>query len=202
MALSMESSRIGPRLGGVVEASSVELTVDCYDLYSSPPLGSLVRTEDPEQVFAVVRNIATASIDPARRPVARGQDEPDREAVYRSNPQLAKLLRTEFQATIVGHRSSDGYHQYLPALPPRLHTFVQACSAEELQPFTQRLEFLPLLLLGSVPLADEVTAAFLRQAAEAHPDRDSFLVDAGREVSRLLGRDLQRLNALLRRLRP
>ncbi|MCH8139724.1 MAG: bifunctional phosphoribosylaminoimidazolecarboxamide formyltransferase/IMP cyclohydrolase [Proteobacteria bacterium] len=73
------------------------------------------------ELFAVVRNSVTAPIDPARRPVARGQDEPDQEALYRSNPQLEKLLHTEFQATIVGHRSGDELHQYLPALPPKIH---------------------------------------------------------------------------------
>ena len=201
MTSPLESPQIGSRLGEVIEASSAEFTVHCYELHGGAPLGSLVRTEDPE-LFAVVRNIATAPIDPARRPVARGQDEPDQQALYRSNPQLEKLLHTEFQAAIVGHRSDDELHQYLPALPPKIHAFVQACEPEQTQAFTQWLEFLPLLLLGSVPLADEVTAAFLRLAAAVHPDRDAFLTKAGQEVARLLGRDLQRLNALLRRLRP
>ncbi len=202
MGLPLESPLLSSRLGEVVEASSAEFTVHCYELHGAAPLGTLVRTGAGEQVFAVVRNVATSPIDPARRPVARGQDEPDEEAIYRSNPQLPKLLRTEFQATIVGHRDSDGLRQYLPALPPRIHAFVQACEPEEVQLFTQRSDFLPLLLLGSAPLADEVTAAFLRRAAAAHPDPDAYLTTAGREVARLLGRELQRLNALLRRLRP
>lgn len=201
MQASVNQPTHNTRLGEVVEASSAEFTVHCYELHGGAPLGSLVRTEDPE-LFAVVRNIVTAPIDPARRPVARGQDEPDQEALYRSNPQLEKLLHTEFQATIVGHRSGDELHQYLPALPPKIHAFVQACEPQQTQAFTQRLEFLPLLLLGSMPLADEVTAAFLRLAALAHPDRDAFLTMAGQEVARLLSRDLQRLNALLRRIRP
>ena len=202
MQLPTEESKLRTRLGEVVEASSAEFTVGCYELHGGPPLGALVRTSGEEQVLAVVRNVATSPIDPARRPVPRGQDEPDQEALYRSNPQLQKLLRTDFQATIVGHRDSDGLRQYLPALPPRIHAFVHACEIEEVEEFTQRLDFLPLLLLGSVPLADEVTAAFLRRAATAHPDREEYLTTAGREVARLLGRDLPRLNALLRRLRP
>ena len=189
------------RLGEVVEASSAEFTIHCYQLHVGAPLGTLVRTDGPE-ILAVVRNVTTASIDPARRPVARGQDQPDSEAVYQSNPQLEKLLRTEVQAIIVGHRGDNGFHQYLPALPPRIHAFARACGADDLRNFTQRLEFLPLLLQGQPPLADEVTAAFLRQAAAAHSDSESFLIAAGQEVARLLGSDLRRLNSLLRRLRP
>lgn len=201
MQTSVASPSHSTRLGEVIEASSAEFNVQCYELHGGAPLGSLVRTEDPE-LFAVVRNIITAPIDPARRPVARGQDEPDLEALYRSNPQLGKLLHTTFQATIVGYRSGDKLHQYLPALPPKIHAFVQTCGRHQTFAFTRRLEFLPLLLLGSVPLADEVTAAFLRLAAEVQEDRNAFLTTAGQEVARLLGRDLQRLNAFLRRIRP
>ena len=196
----MQNKETRTRLGEVVEASSAEFTVHCYELHGGAPLGSLVRTEDPE-IYAVVRNVATLPLDPARRPVPRGQDEPDREAIYRGNPQLEKLLHTEFQATVVGYRSGNSIHQYLPALPSPIHAFVQACQPQEVRAFTERLAFFPLLLAGAPPLADEVAAAFLRQAAPAHDDPDAFLTTAGRKVARLLSRDLQRLNALLTRLR-
>ncbi len=190
-----------PRLGEVVEASSAELTVHCYQLYVAAPLGTLVRTVGENTIYAVVRNVATLPLDPARRPVPRGQDEPDHETIYRSNPQLEKLLHTEFQATVVGYQSSNGIHHYLPALPSPIHAFVQACQPQEVRAFTERLDFFPLLLAGAPPLADEVVAAFLRQAAPAHDDPDAFLTTAGRQVARLLSRDIQRLNALLTRLR-
>ncbi len=190
------------RLGEVVEASSAAFTVQCYDLYGAAPLGSLVRTGGEAPVYAVVSNVATSSMDPARRPVARGQDEADEEAVYRSNPQLAALLRTDFQATIVGYGDGDGLHRYLPSQPPRIHAFVQSCAPPEVRAFTERLDFLPLLLAGAVPLADEVAAAFLRQAASAHEEPQAFLTVAGRQMARLLSRDLQRLNTILGSLKP
>lgn len=189
------------RLGEVVEASSAGFTVQCYDLYGAPALGALVRTGGDTPVYGVVTNVATSSMDPARRPVARGQDEADEEAVYRSNPQLAALLRTDFQATIVGYGDGEQLRRYLPSQPPRIHAFVQSCAPSEVRAFTERLDFLSLLLAGAVPLADEVVAAFLRQAASAHEDPQAFLVTAGRQVARLLSRDLQRLNSLLGRLR-
>jgi hypothetical protein len=52
-------------------------------------------------------------------------------------------------------------------------------------------------------LADELLAANLRQAATARGDGGrGFLVDAGRELARMLAMDLQRLDAILRRIRP
>ncbi len=189
------------RLGEVIEGSSTEVTVHCYHLYGAAPLGSLVRTSGEQPVYAVVRNVSTAPLDPARRPVARGADEDDEDAVYRNNPQLPRLLRTEFQATIVGHKGTDGFHYYLPPLPPRIHAFVMECEPTDVRSFTQHLDFLPLLLAGAVPLADEVAAAFLRQAASAHDEPESFMVAAGRELARLLSRDLQRLNVMLRSMR-
>ncbi len=190
-----------PRLGEVVEATSAAFTVHCYELYGAAPLGSLVRTGGEAPVYGVVSNVATSSMDPARRPVARGQDEADEEAVYRSNPQLAALLRTDFQATIVGYQDGEQLRRYLPSQPPRIHAFVQSCAPQEVRAFTERLDFLPLLLAGAVPLADEVAAAFLRQAASAHEDPQAFLTVAGRQMARLLSRDLQRLNAILGSLR-
>ena len=190
-----------PRLGEVVEATSAAFTVQCYDLYGAPPLGALVRTGKGSPVYGVVRNVVTSSMDPGRRPVARGQDEADEEAVYRSNPQLSSLLRTDFQATIVGYQDGEQLRHYLPSQPPRIHAFVQACAPAEVRAFTERLDFLPLLLAGAVPLADEVVAAFLRQAASAHEDPQAFLTLAGRQMARLLSRDLQRLNAILGSLR-
>ena len=190
------------RLGEVVETSSTGFTVHCYRLYEAPPLGALVRTTGESPVYAVAREVSTSSVDPGRRPVALGRDEQDEEAVYRSNPQLPRLLRTDFKATMVGYRDADGIRQHLPPTPPNIHAFIHACTPEEAQAFTERLDFLPLLFADAGPIADEVTAAFLRQTASAHDNPDAFLTDAGRQLARLLSRDLQRLSRLLRGLRP
>ena len=58
-------------------------------------------------------------------------------------------------------------------------------------------------VLGQADL-DELLAASLRTAATAHPEGEGgpFLVEAGRELARLLAGDPVRLEGLLRRLRP
>ncbi|MCH7706412.1 MAG: hypothetical protein IIB33_05130 [Chloroflexi bacterium] len=202
MTASETLETVSQRLGEVVETSSTAFTVHCYRLYEAAPLGALVRAGNENTVYAVVSNVATLPLDPGRRPVPRGQDEDDEEAVYLSNPQLPRLLRTEFQAVIVGHKDGDSYRYYLPAQPPRIHAFVEACQANEVREFVQRLDFLPLLLAGAGPAGDEVAAAFLRQAALAQEDAEAFLVSAGRQVARFLSRDLQRLDILLGRMHP
>ena len=117
------------RVGEVIEASTTALTAQCYELYEIPPLGSLVKTGDSSaELYAIVYNAATTSLEPGRRPIARGKDETSEEAIYRSSPQLAKLLRSEFGAVVVGHKEGDRLHHHLPPQPARIHSFVYQCS--------------------------------------------------------------------------
>ncbi|MHB1132562.1 MAG: hypothetical protein ACYC4L_09270, partial [Chloroflexota bacterium] len=123
---------------------------------------------------------------------------------YRRHPELPQLLRTEFHALVVGFRENGQIRRFLPPRPPRLHGFVHECSPQELTEFTQRLDCLPTLLAATSPLpADEVVAAFLRQAGTVRegPACLEFLVGAGKELARALGNDPQRLTALLLRMR-
>ena len=188
------------RFGEVVEVSTTEFTVQCYRLYEAPPLGSLVQCGGDTPIYGIVSEVSTRSMDPARRPIPRGQNEETEESIYLANPQLGRLLHTEFRSTSVGHRPGGSIRRYLAPLPPRLHSFVYRSEGEELRAFSSSLEFIPLLLAAPVGSPDDVVASFLRQASESHDDPDRFLVDAGRELARLLGDRLQRLNNLLRRL--
>ena len=97
----LTSQDIGQRIGEVVETSSTGFTAQAYDVNGEATLGSLVRTAGDDPVYAVVREVSTSSLDPGRRPVALGKDEESEEAVYRNNPQLSRLFRTDFDATIV-----------------------------------------------------------------------------------------------------
>ena len=116
------------RVGEVIEASSADFTAQCYELYGSPALGSMVKTGDANvELYGVVYQAATTSLEPGRRPIARGRDEASEEAVYRSNPQLLKLLKSEFSALVVGHRQGDKMNHYLPPQPARI-TALSICA--------------------------------------------------------------------------
>ncbi len=192
----------GPRLGEVVEATTTEFVAQCYELYAAPPLGSLVRCGDVEAVYGIVHEVATRSIDSGRRPIARGRDEDDENAIYNANPQLSRLLSTEFRALSVGHTEGGALRRWLAPLPPRIHSFVYPCSDDALRTFSAELDFASILLSAPIAAADDVLAAFLKMAGDAHQDREAFLVSAGRRLTPLLGGQMQRLNGILRRIAP
>ena len=73
------------RVGEVIMADTTGFTAQCYELYDLPPLGSLVKTALGEMtVYAVVSGGGTASIEPGRRPLARGKDEASEEDIFRA----------------------------------------------------------------------------------------------------------------------
>lgn len=190
------------RVGEVVEASTTGFTTQCYRLYEAPPLGSLVRSGDASPIYGIVYEVATRSMDAARHPIPRGGDEDTEEEVYLNNPQLNRLLLTEFQSMVVGYQSSVGIRRYLAPLPLRIHSFVYQCNSEELREFSSSLDFMSIILSAQISAQDDVIASFLRQASESHPDPQRFMVGAGKELAVYFAGQLQRLNNVLRRLSP
>ena len=187
----MSMAERGQRVAEVVEAASAAFVAQCYALDGAPPLGALVRTGDPP-VYGVVCNVESGPLDAGRRVTARGHGEASEEALYRSNPQLERLLVTRLEARIVGYGADGATRQGLPSLPPRLHAFVYVCAPEEVRAFTGSLDFLHLL----------AATACLRRAASAHPDPEAFLLSAGQALAGEMSEDVRRLNVLLRGLRP
>ncbi len=186
------------KIAEVIEASSAQFTAQSYELYALPPLGSLVRAGE---IYAVVCHAATGGIEPGRRPIARGRDEPSEDAIYQSSPQLAKLLRSEFTAVVVGHKSGDKIYQYLPPQPARIHSFAYLCQPDEIKEFSRSFGFLNILTNAALPVPpEEVIAAALRQMAEAQDDSRAFLVAAGKELANLLSTDFIKLKNILGRL--
>ena len=196
----MTQDAVGQRFGEVIEASVERLVAQCHRLYDAPPLGALVRAGEPDAVYGVVSGVATASLDPTRRVVARGAEAESQEQVYREHPQLERLLRTDVTLAVVGHADGSGLRHYLPPRPPPIHTFLYACTPEEVRRFTEQTDFLALLAGAREPTGDEVLAACLREAAAAHDQPRDFLVRAGRAVATILGSDTGRLSTILRHL--
>ena len=188
----------GPRVGEVVEASTSRFVVQCHELYGAPPLGSLVRSEGG--VYGVVAEVTTQSLDPGRRAVAMGRAEDSAEAVYRRHPQLTRLMSTELEAVVVAHRNGERLSRFLAPTPPRIHEIVHACGGPELVEVAGDLELLPSLLASPAGSPDDVTAAFLRQVVQAHPDPERVRLEAGRRLAGLLPGQLHRLTGILKRL--
>jgi len=191
------------RVGEVIEASTTDFVAQCYELYQSPPLGSLVKTTDlPVELYGIVYNATTTSLEPGRRPIARGKDEASEEEIYKSSPQLLQLLKSEFSTLVVGHRQGDKLYHYLPPKPARIHGFVYLCPPEEVKEFSQSFDFLNILINTHLPVsAEELIAACLRQMSQVYEDPHTFLVAAGKELAILLSGEFNQLKAILGRIK-
>jgi len=190
-----ESSEI---IGQVVAANIASFTAQSLELHRAPSLGSLVQTDGP--IYAVVCDARTESVE-GRRPVAHLSGETDLQSFLDANPHLRHLLRTTFDAVVVGHGESAIIRQYLPPHPAPIFAPLRLCPQEEVARFSESLDFLKLLLSAAAN-SDEVAAACLRLASAAHPDRRAFLLTAGKELARLLANEPHRLTAVLRRIQP
>lgn len=192
------------RIGEVVEAATTSFIAQSYELWELPALGSLVKTESSTlDLYGVVCRATTQGLEPGRRAIARGKDAPNEEAVFQTNPQLARLLKSEFAALVIGFKDKSSCRHYLPPHPARIHAFVYTCTPAEVEAFGAKLDFLGLILRSVTDIpTEELTAAVLREMATAQPDGEAFLNQAGRELARLLSKDYGRLKAILERIRP
>lgn len=189
------------RIGEVVEASTLGFTAQCYELHNPPPLGDLVKVREGEvEIYGVVYNAATTPLDPGRLPLACGEGADSEEEVFRRHPQLFRLLRTQFQATVIAYRRGGRVFYHLPPRPPRIHSFVYPCPEDEAAEVGKRFDFLNLLLEAGFPWRDEVIIACLRRLGEIQNNGQEFLAAAGRELALRLAGQGHRLNLLLRRL--
>jgi hypothetical protein len=192
-------------IGQIVEADIASFSAGSLQIHRTPPLGALVKAAAPSgvdegSIYAVVYDARTKSLE-GRQPAPRSPAEGDLESFLDSNPHLRHLLRTSFDAVVVGHGDGGTLRHYLPPSPASIFAPVRPCPPDEVARFTQSLDFLKPLL-SSATNADEVTAACLRLASAAHPERRPFLVNAGKELARLLADQPDRLTAILRRIRP
>lgn len=199
------------RVGEVIEACTTDFTAQCYELYQSPPLGSLVKTRFEAQtegaqhpwLYGIVYLAQTASGEPGRRPIARGKNEQNEEEIYRSSPQLLKLLKSEFSALVVGYKTGEDLYRFLPPRPARIHGFVNLCSDEEVKQFSRSFDFLNLLLKSrlDIPVEELVGAALRRMGQIYGAEKHAFLVSAGKELAALLSADYAQLKAILKGLK-
>ncbi len=190
------------KVGEVIEACTTDYVAQCYELYKTPSLGTLVKAGDLP-VYGIVASAATESIDPGRRPIARGKDEPSEEGIYRTSPQLMRLLRSEFSVLAIGYRQGNKIYHYLPPQPVPIHSFVHILTPEEIKDFSSSLGFLPVLLKNNRFQVDagELTGAAIREMSRVQDDPHAFLVAAGKELAQLLRGNYITLKTVLGRLK-
>ena len=105
---------------------------------------------------------------------------------------------------VVGHGEGGRYYHRLPPQPPRTLDEIYTCGNAEFRGFTERHDWLRLVLPAFNAPVDQIIVAALRMASEARPsnmEREQYLVSAGRELAKLLALDLSRLDGILGQLR-
>jgi hypothetical protein len=187
------------KAGEIVAVSTTTFTAQSYELNQSPAFGSLLRVPSAREMtyYALCYGSETGSIEPGRHAVAWGRGEDDEEDIYRRQPQLGQVLRTTFDALLVGYASGERTVQRVPAMPPHLHALVYEAGSEETAAFNGDLAYLRFVLRTPLPNADDFIAAAIMHAYQAgHRDR-AFLVAAGRTVARLLEPEHERVMNIL-----
>ena len=181
----------------VIESCSTHIRAQCWQLEISPPLGSIVKIAGQPPSFALVCQINTQSLDPGRRPIAYAKTEDE---LRREQPQIFELLKTEFDALLLGHREGNNIIPVLPPQPPRIHSFIHLAEPEQVRELTAPPEYLRRLLSALPSGADELIVTCTRQFLKAHPDKNDFLLAVGKELAFLLADDYERLKSILRRI--
>jgi hypothetical protein len=191
-------------IGRMMRSSTAGFTFGCSVPETDvPAFGAFVRAPAQggrSQVIGLVYDIAIED-DPFVRQMVAAPDLPE---AYIEDQRRNRQVPVEVSVLSVGYRSGDGLHYGLPPQPPITLDHIHLCPGDEVLEFTQRLDFLRLMLEAPIVAVDELLAASLRRAAAARPemDRAEFLFQAGKELAKLMPMDAVRLEYLLRRIRP
>jgi hypothetical protein len=192
------------RIGWVLRASTAGFTVGSRILQPTiPHFGDLVKVpllDTDTNVFGLVYDVQVKDDPAVRQLILTGEMEPEAVLDQREN----RLVPIEISVIAVGYQQNKQIFQGLPPQPPLSLDVLYGCDPHELRLFTRELGYFQLVLNAARIPTDELLVAHLRRAAAAQPTevRNSYLVKAGRELARLLGNDLIRLDGLLKRIRP
>lgn len=188
-------------VGWILRSSTIGFAVGCRLLApDTPRFGDFVTV--PSGTIHIIGQIYDVRVndDPSvRQLILTGDLEPETVLDQRQN----RLVPIEISVLVTGYRRDKIYSHSLPPQPPISLDALHLCPPEEIIRFTERLDYLRLILnTGQIP-ADELIAAGLIRAAElrAPEIRRAFLLAAGRELARLLNADLLRLNNILQQLK-
>ncbi|MDP6036935.1 MAG: hypothetical protein QGG64_00130 [Candidatus Latescibacteria bacterium] len=184
-------------IGEIIESSTSQFMSECRELNGAPPFGSFIKTNGALPVYGLVFNVCTHSIEPNRRATAYGLTEQE---LREEQPQIFELLKTEFEAVIIGYGDERGPQQVLPPQPPGIHSFVFPCKESEIKALTNNGDFLRSILGGNRLPADDLIIASVRNAWTARAFDMPYLVSIGKDLCRLIRDDYDRLSSIMRRI--
>lgn len=188
-------------VGRVVRSSTTRFAVGCQVLRPQvPAFGQLVKVDIlDDKVYGLIHDVRMEDDPYVRQVAVLDEVRPEIIEDQRRNRQVP----IEVGVLVVGYRHAGEIFHHLPPQPPLSLDVIHTCGPDELVGFSERFDYFRLVLNNGDLPADELLAANLRYGAAARGEAGrAFLLEAGRELARLLAMDLQRLDGLLRRIRP
>jgi hypothetical protein len=189
-------------LGRVLRSSTTTFTFGSLDNADLPAFGALVTTAvGPTSVYGLVYEVVIQD-DPFVRQVVAAAGELTAERI--EDMRQRRQVPVEITALTVAYRQDDQVYQRLPPRPPAALQPIWACDEAETGQVLADFAFFRTVLNAAHCPTEELLAAALRRAAACKPpqQQQTYLLEAGRELARLLAADLPRLDAILRRLAP
>ncbi len=200
-------------IGEVVETRTTGFLAQCLEpeelsFPEMPPFGSWVQASDEtsgNMIYALVSHVTTMPLDSIHRARALGLSLAE---LREQQPQIFAMLKTEFEAAIVGFETAPTpkkgkasqpgriFH-YLPPRPPQIHQAVYHCDPAAVIRFTDSPDFLRILLQISDAPVDALIAAALREVYLLRQGDRRWLVEIGRSLGLWLKDDYDRLRYIL-----
>ena len=189
-------------IGRLLRSNTVGFTFGCSVPEPEVPLfGDFVKApaqHGQSEVIGLISDILIED-DPFVRQLIAAPDLPE---AYIQDQRKNRQVPIEVSVLTVGYRTDSAVFQALPPQPPVTLDYIQRCEPEEIATFTGSHDYFTLVLNNPDTSADELLTAALQRAANARPteERGFFMLQAGKELARLLANDLPRLDTLLRRI--
>jgi hypothetical protein len=204
----------------VLRASTVGFAVGCRvppreikPDTSIPNFGNLVKVLLPDgiTIFGLIYDVQVRDDPAVRQLILAGDIE---QAIIEDQRQN-RLVPVEISVLTVGYQRDSEIIQGLPPQPPISLDSLTLCTDTDIKAFSKnknstnedikfKFDYIRLILNAPQIPADELLIANLLQVSSVHPpeSRRQFLLEAGRELARLLSFDLVRLEGILRRIKP
>lgn len=116
-----------------------------------------------------------------------------------------RMIPVEVSVLSVGYLISGRFVHSIPPRPPMSLSQVTLCTRDDVLQFTQKLDFLRLILQASEVPSEALIGASMRYSSyayEATQDQEHFLIRAGQHLAKTIGDDTRRLSAILGLLHP
>jgi len=188
-------------LGRILRSTSTTFTfgrtLNTGDL---PSFGDLVTADAAgAPVYGLIYEIIVEDDPFVRQVVAAAADMPPEKI---EDMRQRRQVPVEITALTIAFRQDDRVVQGIPPRPPGALQPVAACDCQETRSVLDDFGFFRIILNHGQAPTDELLAASLIHAAGCQlPGQDrAYLLDAGRELVRLLAQEPNRLDAILRRL--